>query len=1108
MKKVITLLIILSFSMESIGIDSTLSVVRQAGVVSEDTLRPVAAALSGKVEVAESGIIKESTSAVSNSPANNNLPALEAYLSKIKYKDAIITEEDFNFSTGGITLTSYCDRQCSFCNLSNNSLLKEGQEKDSSKIISNDIIYRFLQVFSAERKFSGKWAWLKRLFASRTGDVDIVISGDGEPFLEFEKILHIVRNAKCGMLAIKTNGFWGKSKEDTARHLKQITEAADSNPGLRIIQLNLSADAYHKNISETVNILDVFLDAKDNGKAEIAGKKIHLAVTCHVDPDFEKYQNSLLDALGARKIELAGRPMSRGRETIFFLKLVRKKWAINWILGPPMPIGRAYSMWDEMKLAWEKLFDFTHAFRKKENIPYPIFGELPFRNPQIFDFEYKPTGLGPFVNIGCRYNGEIMLGCQPSPFLTLGNIYMDKSQWVVNANNNPFLRAIKEGRVCDILCFAGMIRPEVTHKIPFGVSDVEIMAWLLSIDSKLTGQILDFILEEDIKNGRLILDDPGYPKNSSAGKMPPNQTLAAFTAENSALKKYEALFTHLKDCLYKTYIMFPQMRAVYLYGSIANKAKWEPSDIDLRVLVPFFTSTATKYELAESLQDEWYKLDFKGRIPLHIMVDTPFESFFIFLAQLFCSIIFMQWKMFFYCTNRILLAKTIKTYPDISHANTIEKSETVPAVNQASPKSSSSGLVRDVQGSVKILHSHALTQAQLIALAEFLVRERIAISTKYVDDNKHAVEVGMAYIDRLKGENTPVNKGFFVAFNKTEPVGIVLYSIDQIYGGIMHAALEDLYVKPSNANNHIGTRLFEAVKDYTRSSGANDCTIIIANTKKAQDFWKNKILPEYQVIDEKGILWMATIPLNDQSSDSHPNVSLKSLTLSTRNKEFKTFIPKTSSSGQEGVEAKLKTFVVDAKTGKPVDAVVIIEKGTRDSKLVLEVSGKKEGSVIFEHIKHEGRTYIHGDNLQSEDNNQREAKSKRYSGVGLRLLQALVVHSKSDIEAKGAIILFTEEMNAPVQKFCETLISYGLDGKMEDDGVIWSLEPKYADSFISGIDKMMMEKTSSSGLVDSMIQEMENPVARSAAISGNAISTATPIHKLSHIAMTALESAA
>jgi hypothetical protein len=51
-------------------------------------------------------------------------------------------------------------------------------------------------------------------------------------------------------------------------------------------------------------------------------------------------------------------------------------------------------------------------------------------------------------------------------------------------------------------------------------------------------------------------------------------------------------------------------------------------------------------------------------------------------------------------------------------------------------------------------------------------------------------------------------------------------------------------------------------------------------------------------------------------------------------------------------------------------------------------------------------------------------------------------------------------------------------------------------------------KTSSSGLVDSMIKEMEDPVARSTAISGSNAPTVTPIHKLSPVLMTAIKSAA
>jgi hypothetical protein len=76
----------------------------------------------------------------------------------------------------------------------------------------------------------------------------------------------------------------------------------------------------------------------------------------------------------------------------------------------------------------------------------------------------------------------------------------------------------------------------------------------------------------------------------------------------------------------------------------------------------------------------------------------------------------------------------------------------------------------------------------------------------------------------------------------------------------------------------------------------------------------------------------------------------------------------------------------------------------------------------------------------------------------------------------------------------------------------WSNEGRYGFAYRS--EKVPAEpnptspKTSSSGLVSGMIKDMEDPVARSTAIPVTTPSTATPIHKLSPIAITAIKSAA
>jgi len=352
----------------------------------------------------------------------------------------------------------------------------------------------------------------------------------------------------------------------------------------------------------------------------------------------------------------------------------------------------------------------------------------------------------------------------------------------------------------------------------------------------------------------------------------------------------------------------------------------------------------------------------------------------------------------------------------------------------AIPKTSSSGLAHNVKEPVKILHSNALTQGQLIALAEFLVREKIAISTKYVDDNEHAAEVGMAYIDRLKGENTPENKGFFVAFDKTEPVGIAPYSINQGYGRIMHAALEDLYVEPSHTNNHIGTQLFEAVKDYARNLGARDCTILIADTKKAQDFWKKKIPPEYQIIDENGILWIATIPLNGQSSDSHSNISSESPLVLMQNVESKIFTPKTSSSRSEGVDNITKTSPVKSINIRQDKGQKVLKELFSDTPFNTPVflnTGHLYSARHSAHLQDHQRTAL---DLVDEANAQKLTKFEPvFTNNQLRVVLVgalLEVCLKYEFAEN---ILLREEMKLP-ENTAEVLISFDTTAPLRKEG--------------------------------------------------------------------------
>lgn len=187
------------------------------------------------------------------------------------------------------------------------------------------------------------------------------------------------------------------------------------------------------------------------------------------------------------------------------------------------------------------------------------------------------------------------------------------------------------------------------------------------------------------------------------------------------------------------------------------------------------------------------------------------------------------------------------------------------------------GSIRDFAPGLRIIHSTHLTEGQVDMLAEFLVRENIAISTKYIDDQRHAIEVGREYIDKITERKEAQENGFLVAFRNGEVAGFISYSIYHSKIAEYDATLNDMYITPQYRDSGIGTSLVKEAIDYLRSQDAKSYCITVAPEKYAQDFWGRMIPPQFQIRDKKGVFYQAIVRLNDGDVSPKPEVSTEKL---------------------------------------------------------------------------------------------------------------------------------------------------------------------------------------------------------------------------------------
>ncbi|MDO8536520.1 MAG: radical SAM protein [Candidatus Omnitrophota bacterium] len=149
------------------------------------------------------------------------------------------TEEFSNRPTIYVFPTRFCPVGCKFCYFAS----PMGAKKTRENAFDDQGTEKFIA------------------FTKAANPAGIVVSGGGDPFVELDKVVKIVKESRADKITLVTSGFWAKNPAKVEEILNRISEAAQQNPNAPEVILRLSIDEYHQvrvPLSFHANIIKAF----------------------------------------------------------------------------------------------------------------------------------------------------------------------------------------------------------------------------------------------------------------------------------------------------------------------------------------------------------------------------------------------------------------------------------------------------------------------------------------------------------------------------------------------------------------------------------------------------------------------------------------------------------------------------------------------------------------------------------------------------------------------------------------------------------------------------------------------------------------------------------
>ncbi len=361
---------------------------------------------------------KEGTSPKNDMNKEKILQERERLVRKLKYNYS----DNMPYQDLAVFLTKYCPNGCRHCLFRSPLPPKKPKEGD---VLSWEGVRKVIDIL-------------------REGNMDyLTLTGGGEPLLEKEKCLYLIKNSPTKYIHLITSGYWADTIENSETVLKQMYESVTANSRLNNFVLEISMDIFHQEkipIAFIKNIITVLSTGR--------------------------YPEIRLVIKGLEVKE------SDGKDSIDKLLEILPISSDAGVGSRSFPIELSKEMYTTRRIVLKNGYSFELNY-----------GQLNLRDPSDFKgMDYAKSGISTILSRrihteGTCDNAKLLVvnstgdaffdysndafDCLPS-----GNIYRDSFQQIKEREDrDPFIRALREEGIGYVLDIASEVEPKIEKEI-------------------------------------------------------------------------------------------------------------------------------------------------------------------------------------------------------------------------------------------------------------------------------------------------------------------------------------------------------------------------------------------------------------------------------------------------------------------------------------------------------------------------------------------------------------------------------------------------------------------------------------------------------------------
>lgn len=334
--------------------------------------------------------------------------ATQAFSTPQKYRDllraaGLVKGDKTNLSGKTficVSLTRFCPVGCKFCFFKSGKLFRQPTRED---VLTEEGTEKFVN------------------FANSVNLGYLLVSGGGEPMMEKQSVLKIIRDVESERIVLVTSAHWAKKYESAERYLSEIKEALSQRKTPTSVTVRVSVDLEHSvplTLDPIKNLIDLF--NKEYKSVPQLDLQIH---SMWEDPMI----GNLLTDLGS-KYQISRRSVNQERvsDGVNAVKVVPKQEIITFD-DMEVKVGYANTFYSDLRV---NLKD-NKTIEKNVNVYQKDLFNSEDGNSSIVTNKLGNPGLDFWVN----YNGNVTTW--GNQYLdNLFNLYVDSPEEIVNGSLN------------------------------------------------------------------------------------------------------------------------------------------------------------------------------------------------------------------------------------------------------------------------------------------------------------------------------------------------------------------------------------------------------------------------------------------------------------------------------------------------------------------------------------------------------------------------------------------------------------------------------------------------------------------------------------------------